>query len=311
VLSGFLITGILLRERKAIDSAQVSVRQSVMCFYARRSLRIAPLYYVCIFSMLVIGGFTHNHQSLWFILYASNVMYWIQGHFGGPLSHFWTLAVEEQFYLVWPMILFLVPIRKLHFLFMSLVACGAAWRAVMALTVEASFVATSTLVFGNVDAFGLGALLALRPLLSEDRASTFNRRLSVLTPVAVAIMCVSRLYPTEMLTLVVDQSAVAIAATWLVAKAANGFDGVAGRFLENAVVLYLGKISYGLYVFHMVAPRGVAKLCSYLNLPPALSVGGWGIVSSTALTIMVASISWYVLESPINRLKRLVPYPTK
>jgi len=113
VLSGFLITGILLRERRGVESGRQSIGFSVRQFYARRFLRIFPLYYACLALFVVLDRFEIRKSLVWFACYLSNVFFFLKGEFGGPFSHFWSLAVEEQFYLFWPWIVLLAPRKRL------------------------------------------------------------------------------------------------------------------------------------------------------------------------------------------------------
>ena len=104
-------------------------------------------------------------------------------------------------------------------------------------------------------------------------------------------------------------SALALVFVWLVGQAATGFPGVAGRLLEMAPLVYLGKISYGVYVYHLFVRDGLA----------AQGIGNdWSGPGSTtahfllltACTVALASVSWFCFEKPINNLKRYFPYGT-
>jgi peptidoglycan/LPS O-acetylase OafA/YrhL len=116
VLSGFLITGILIRERNELGT----FRENVLVFrnfYIRRALRIFPIYYLLIFVIL----FTHQYAGATFswpefiasISYTTNFYFYNTAHWGDLTVHFWTLAVEEQFYLLWPFLILLVNRRFL------------------------------------------------------------------------------------------------------------------------------------------------------------------------------------------------------
>src|SRR5207247_1367733 len=96
---------------------------------------------------------------------------------------------------------------------------------------------------------------------------------------------------------------------WLIDRAATGFDAAAGAILEARPLVYLGTISYGLYVVHNFMPSFVGWCWTELRFagayPPNALVG---IAAPTAMTIVVAALSWHLYEAPINRLKRHVPY---
>jgi peptidoglycan/LPS O-acetylase OafA/YrhL len=109
VLSGFLITGILLSGRRDAEDTGASKRSVWTAFYLRRSLRIFPLAYAAIALACIAGAPTIRQHLGWYVTYTENFLFARQYSFEPPLSHFWSLAVEEQFYLIWPVVMLLVP----------------------------------------------------------------------------------------------------------------------------------------------------------------------------------------------------------
>jgi peptidoglycan/LPS O-acetylase OafA/YrhL len=108
VLSGFLITGILLGYRR--DEPKTALKR----FYSRRILRIFPIYYLTLFVALALQVRPIQQGAIWHLTYTSNFIAPFHPEWMGPASHFWTLAVEEQFYLVWPCIMLLCRAVILH-----------------------------------------------------------------------------------------------------------------------------------------------------------------------------------------------------
>ena len=106
VLSGFLITGILLGYRS--DEPKNALKR----FYFRRVLRIFPIYYLTLFVALALQVRSIQQGAFWHLTYTSNFIAPFHPEWMGPASHFWTLAVEEQFYFVWPFIMLFVPHTK-------------------------------------------------------------------------------------------------------------------------------------------------------------------------------------------------------
>lgn len=311
VISGFLITGILLDLRDSVDASQLTVAHSLRQFYARRFLRIFPLYYACLILFVVLDRFEIRETAPWYFLYASNIRFFLLGTFEGPLSHFWTLAVEEQFYLVWPFLVLLIPRKMIKPLLWALIFLAPLTRIVIWLTVSDQFASTHTLLPANFDTLGLGALGAC--WRSEGFQDTIARRVGIwLVPLCLAEILVSRLTdPSRLLFTMVDSTAVAIVSLWVVLGAVSGYRGFVGFLLSNRPVRYLGQLSYGLYVWHMFAPAFLRNVLTAVNLPAEWNGGLIGFILLLAITIAVSSASWFLLEEPCNRLKRHFSYSAK
>ncbi len=103
VLSGFLLTSILLRERDRSRELAISRPRLLRDFYARRILRIWPIYYAALFASVLLGAQGIARTFAWHALFASNILFFLEQSWTPPeVAHLWTLAVEEQFYLVLP-----------------------------------------------------------------------------------------------------------------------------------------------------------------------------------------------------------------
>jgi peptidoglycan/LPS O-acetylase OafA/YrhL len=160
VLSGFLITGILLEARASVDDGERTVGTQLRRFYLRRFLRLFPALALVIVCAWIAGVPEMRRSALWHASYLSNVYFARLGHFDGSVSHLWTLAVEEQFYLFWPLLLFLVPRRLLGATVVAMTLVGPTYRLLAALS-GANPIAVSVLPFACFDTLGLGAMLAL------------------------------------------------------------------------------------------------------------------------------------------------------
>jgi peptidoglycan/LPS O-acetylase OafA/YrhL len=112
VLSGYLITGILLRGRNLIEACESTLPTVLKSFYIRRALRILPVYYFCLFCLWLAGSQEVKDQIWWHATFNSNMLF-VFIPFTNLTPHFWTLAVEEQFYVFWPAIILLAPRRHL------------------------------------------------------------------------------------------------------------------------------------------------------------------------------------------------------
>ena len=160
VLSGFLITGILLRSRPA--DLGITMTSALKVFYIRRGLRILPVYYaVLVFSLLVGVGPIHTTWP-WHFSYVSNVYYALHGHdtpWTDPFLHLWSLSVEEQFYLLWPLIALVASRRALAFILCSSIVASMIFRMAIDHILPA-VVSVRYMTPSCVDAFAVGGLIA-------------------------------------------------------------------------------------------------------------------------------------------------------
>lgn len=314
VLSGFLITGILLHSRRELDQGKVVARAAVSRFYIRRCLRIVPLYYFA----LLIGWYGHVDGArpgmAWHATYLSNLYFFLEnashpGRWGGHVAHFWSLAVEEQFYLVWPWVILFTPRVQLPRVALAMIGIGPVFRWIVASATGNDL--TSILTPGCVDSLGLGAYLAM--MVTPEFASHPQIRPIGAWALWVGLLLFSALQAAGqserwgLFRIVAFDLAVALPAAWLVARAARGFRGPAGRVLELGPLRYLGTISYGIYVYHLMLPDLLPRVARHLGYPDLL--GGLGdqtvlyCVFYSAASVGVAALSWHFFEGPINRLK--------
>jgi peptidoglycan/LPS O-acetylase OafA/YrhL len=310
VLSGFLITGILLRSRSTAEASGESRMFVTRQFYIRRFLRIFPLYYLVIGILAVIGLPPVREVLVWLLTYTFNIQISIQGWFPENISHLWSLAVEEQFYVIWPWLVLFVPRRWLIPSTLAMIALGPCFRAYAVFT-DTNEVATYCLTFSALDALGLGSLLAIASDrgFSTERLHTFFRRYAL--PIGLAgVVILEALISTKIEWrgyVIFFDTAMALCFCWLVSAAASGFRGRIGALLESGPLIYCGKITYGIYMYHLFMPVLLAKIFSLFGAKyPGL---GWlNLMYATVATLIIASLSWYLFEQPINNLKRYFSY---
>jgi peptidoglycan/LPS O-acetylase OafA/YrhL len=286
VLSGFLITSILLEARAR--SAPLS--GALTTFYARRALRIFPLYYVALAVLVLVDAPEVRRYLPWHALYGTNLLIARTGEFTNhSTDHFWSLAVEEQFYFVWPFVILLVPRRLLRPTLVSLIAGGVLFRVGGRLIFDWGFTPTLVLLFGCVDALGLGALLALEGDAIRDKVSRIGM---IFCPVLALVLVAQAAGQGTKLTYVFFEFSAAACSAALVRGAVRGFPGVVGRWLTHPAVAYTGTISYGLYVWHMPIRALVTQ-------------NPFGVI---VLSVAAATFTWYAFERPLSGLKRYFTY---
>jgi peptidoglycan/LPS O-acetylase OafA/YrhL len=301
-VSGFLITGLLLRARDDAEARGVGRLGALGRFYARRTLRIFPLYFFVVGVAYAVDLAPARRLIGWLVTYTLNIHMARQGWFEENVAHFWSLAVEEQFYLGWPWLMLFLPRRWLIAATAGVIVVGPVYRLSYVLSGYKSMaaIATDISTLSCVDTLGLGALLAL---LVHRQAVPHWLTLS-LAPLALALAVLLALLPDPRPFLVLHSPIQAVGFCGLIYGASRGFGGAVGRLLAWKPLSYVGKISYGIYVYHPFMPKlAVVGVAAATGL--ALDEGGAAALTlATLMTLGVASLSWHLMESRFNDLKR-------
>lgn len=326
VLSGFLITRILVSQRDTDNYFRA--------FYGRRIVRIFPLYYaVLVLYFLVIPAFGSGRlatlwwgtpgEPLWYWFYLSN---WVDGATGFFRHKFlavaWSLAIEEQFYLMWPFVVRHVQPRKLERVCLAVIALSFAARLGGVLT-GLSPVAVYVWTPMRLDVLAVGAYVALRVHREGgfDALSAWARRcLPVAGLVVVGIAGATLLYPhwlmerpTRMIAHPVMQtvgfSAVAIFYGSLLVLAMRG-RGQLTRVLVSAPLRLAGRYSYAIYLLHGLAiftwDHGI--WAGHRAAYPFWANQALRYVAAVVLSTAVAAVTWRLIESPFLRLRSRFTY---
>ena len=315
VLSGFLITGILLRGLTAPDGIRPRRLFFARQFYIRRFLRIFPVYYATLVVLLIAGVGPTRAIAPWLFTYTTNIYIWFFGTWVHPLSHFWTLAVEEQFYLVWPCVLLFAPRRWVIPLLVGLIAIAPAYRLYATYRHHADIWSGSytsgTATISVVDSLAAGALLAIVIARAGDSEKVRRTLTRVVLPVGllgyIGLLVLDWYGNGIRADFTFSRTTLVLISCWLIGSASYGFGGAFGRLLELRPIAYLGKISYGIYIFHNLVPVAFATAAVHLGISYQ-DAGPANFFATFAATIAVAALSWHLFESPINRLKRFFPY---
>lgn len=298
VLSGFLITGILVRSKDQPNYFKN--------FYARRALRIWPIYYVLLlltFGLLPVVApalkhaiFERSHPWQSFPFFVQNLMANGQGAFD-TVRVTWSLAIEEQFYLAWPVIVWLAPRRMLKPLAVSavLLSLFVRWSVQYGLIPPVN-IYTNTAT--RLDGLGLGAFLAL--WIPETESSTVKRW--GLTACALTLLVggmAGWLRPGHW----GFYTAISVFFAGLLCVAINLPALSNLRFLT-----YTGTISYGLYLFHVPVFELVAWTRKFVPGHPAAVFDIVVLAVSFSLCFGLAAVSWEFFESKLLRLKSRFQY---
>lgn len=317
VLSGFLITGILY-DAKGSD-------HYFRNFYLRRVLRIFPLYYGSLLVLVVVlpwlfpasaGLQAIRRDAIWYWTYLSNIQIAYDGWPAfAAIGHFWSLAVEEQFYLLWPVVVLTLGRRQLQ-------------AACLACVVGALLVRVGLLSAGNapgafvltparIDALAFGAYLAV-----SAREPAGLRLLARWAPPAAAWLSLSLVAVFVLRRgLAADDPVVSsvghtllagLFGAILVLAVTSARDGVMGRVFNSPLLRFFGRYSYALYVFHhpilflvpAVLPLGLVPSVFGSQLLRQLVF----LIIATGVSVAGALVSWHLWEKQFLKLKGLFPY---
>jgi peptidoglycan/LPS O-acetylase OafA/YrhL len=311
VLSGFLITGILIGGREFGERNPKRRLFFVRQFYIRRFLRIFPVYYAVLVVLILAGVGGIRHISPWLFSYTTNIYIWHYLAFPYAVPHFWTLAVEEQFYLVWPWAMLFLPRKWLVPFLLSLCFLGPAWRLYASFHYSPSeWNAAGTFTLGVVDFLAIGAVLAIAA--NADRSGEALQRVLtfVVLPIG-AVIYVSLFWVQHTVDhhapLALEDTGAALIFCWLIGGASRGFAGLPGHLLGWRPIVYLGKISYGIYIFHFLVPLAFTEAARRFSFHYENS-GFVNFIVTSVVTFGVAALSWHLFERPINGLKRHFRY---
>ena len=207
--------------------------------------------------------------------------------------------MQEQFYLFWPLLILLLPRRWVLSAIIAVAFAGIAFR-IGCVIFSAPIIARWVLPFGSLDSLAAGAALGWWG--GRLRASRGGWVIALLCLSMLTVAAVLRNSDPTKLKSVLVEPLEAGAFVILVARTATGFDGNIARFLSNAGLVFAGRISYGLYIYHilvaMVFNRWMPSQMRFLITIPSLRLLVFGIA-----TLFTAALSWRFLEQPINRLR--------
>lgn len=250
VISGFLITEGLLNERGS------EIKESLIRFYKKRFLRIFPIYYLMLFLAWFFSD-SFKDVSVWAFTYTINYYPSVTGKEVPELfAHLWSLSVEEQFYIFWPFIVLLVPERSLPYflgvIFFSSLAYFIIKSDVMGLP-------------GRMYSLCFGAILAfLKKSYPAKFASNVPKRFMIIAFLSILVF----LFKTSVGLSILSLGLVYLCST-------SSYKGIFKKVLEQKNIAYWGKISYGIYLYHLP----LAYLITVYLFDPAwnhINFDSWG-----------------------------------
>jgi peptidoglycan/LPS O-acetylase OafA/YrhL len=318
VLSGFLITSILLKGKKQAEKQQVTTGDLFKTFYIRRTLRIFPIYYLFLLILWFIKDADVRQDGVYYWTYTSNYLFYNQGMFAARTAHLWSLGVEEQFYLFWPWLIVFIR-RKFLPYFIGL-------TAVIGISINYIFLSKGWWIEittpACLDAFAMGAGLSFLIAYRQDLIKKFQAYYIYFLLISL-LLFVLDVYKVSFLPPRTVHSLLGIALIYYCLFKNN--NAVANFILNNKWLIRLGKISYGIYLYHLVVPELWENANNWLvthhadffftnSVSPELRTA-WIFIQQFILLLIISAVSWTLLEKPVNNLKKAFtlkakPFPT-
>jgi peptidoglycan/LPS O-acetylase OafA/YrhL len=294
VLSGFLITGILLRQR--------GTKNFFWAFYYRRFLRIFPAYYLVLAVAFAFFDAQWREYWYWYAFYISNIQDAFVGMGSALLIPMWSLAVEEQFYVLWPFLVFFLGKKGMWRLSWGLLLAAPILRGALTLSFD-DFRPVYALLPSRIDLLAAGGLMAIARMHDRDRFDGLARHgFWVAALGSVAFVGLAALRPefrtsqNSLLFNVVGYSLVGVVMVGIVGAVVSARpSSMVHRLLTTGTLVYLGTISYMMYLCHHLI---ILELGHWLELPRPLNAA-----LSLVSVVAVSSASWFFMEKPLVRYK--------
>lgn len=296
VISGFLITHILVSAKAS--GGELVARN----FYIRRALRLFPALLIVFVLAYILDADGFRDSAGWHLLPTSNI-YLAMNETMKPwvVAHLWSLNLLEQFYLIWPLVILFQSEKVLQFV----VVLGIAGLAFVRVNAEALGVDWWWLTFVFAfDPILVGALFyrlqrhkPVRDVLTAPFSLAFALFV-IASPLLVSHVPAWQDFARSISYRFFAQPALAV----LVLGAYHGYRGPVGWVLQSPPARFLAQISYGVYVYHMIAWYIAAEF-----YPAIFEKGPQTFLVMSAITTGVATVSWYLIEAPIGRMKRHFP----
>lgn len=323
VLSGFLITNILIKYKNRENYFK--------SFYMRRVVRIFPIYYLVIIPLVLLNYFALQNRAIWeqisYFFYLQNFAA-LGSEFLFGLEHTWSLAIEEQFYLFFPFVIRFLPLKKSFYLVIGLILSAILLRTFFAINNPEVFYWQSVLFFTRMDSLLLGALLPLAVTNFSISKRLMSRILNVSLLIGFVFIFLSIInysftnlqeqgfiellkqsYGKESLSTPYGHLRFTFFAIFFAAwvgKVAYFTDPIRKMsFLRWRPLEFIGRISYGIYLYHWIIQRFITVYLEKTNW----EINAFVLICiKITLTIFIAYISWILIEKPILKLKDRYKY---
>lgn len=295
-ISGFLITSILIKEKKEIAKERTYVKH-LGNFYIRRFLRLMPIYFMYLLGLLLLAKLFEfelwsEGSGFYFFTYLPNILIYFDGPQSKLVNHFWSLGVEEQFYLIWPFIIYFLSQKYLRGVLILVIIIGVGVHFAFDSNVR-------YLPFGNFHTLGFGALMAYFNEYEREKNETLYKYKSLILFFSLVLLFITLSGKAPLLKCI-HQIALMLLSGILTLSSYYQWNGLVAIFFDFSIMQRIGKISYGIYVMH--------KPVHYLIGPWLMKISflnnGYLLMLIYALiTFIIATLSYKYFETFFLRLK--------
>lgn len=301
-ISGFLITSILIKERSRTEAVSANKLETFKNFFIKRALRIFPGYFLVLGIWYLIKPDAEVIDYRYFLTFTSNIyIYKIQTW--PALAHLWSMSVEEQFYFIWPWLILFVNRKYLMHTIILFIFVGIISQVLIP---QNNY--SGVLTVNCLDSFGLGGLLAWITLNSPELLARHYKAISVVAGISLLVLLtqgfLNKFYIQE-------TTLASIITFWVITFFITKDDSKKyplSFLFENKILMQIGKISYGMYLYHFFIPYltypaffAINKFL-HLSLKPHVINRIW-MVESFSLLMILSFFSFKFFELPVQKLK--------
>jgi len=322
-ISGFLITAILLKERNRAEVQNGNKFILFKNFFFKRALRILPGYFLVVAIWYFFPRSNEPINFKYFLTFTSNI-YIYQIKQWPALTHLWTMSVEEQFYLIWPWIILFINRKFLLYVILVIISISIISQVTTAPLNEFSMVLTTN-CFGFL---AIGALLSWVTIVKPEKLGFFYKILCYIATLSAIILFAQIVFHvsdyiknhTLVVLMTVNKCRILISliTVWVIAFFVIRKDGkpyLLSFLLENKTLMNIGKISYGMYLYHLILPYYALHptyiiLNNFLYHTPSALVNTYITLAENFVTLLLVSVfSYKFFELPILQFKSYFKTP--